>query len=61
MTILNVKHVADKFICLIAFSFSEVAEKLVHVEILIQTQLVDKMDNIIKLKTLPACAERVFH
>jgi hypothetical protein len=51
----------DKFIYPMAFSLRKVAEKLVHVEILIQTQLVDKMDNIIKLKTLPACAERVFH
>ncbi|MGX1983897.1 hypothetical protein ACWISP_13890 [Thermolongibacillus altinsuensis] len=32
MPIPNVKRMADKFICLMAFSFGRVAEKLVHVE-----------------------------
>ncbi|MGX1902322.1 hypothetical protein [Thermolongibacillus altinsuensis] len=31
MPIPNVKRMADKFICLIAFPFGEMAEKLVHV------------------------------
>ncbi|WP_285517015.1 hypothetical protein [Thermolongibacillus altinsuensis] len=31
MPIPNVKRIADKFICLMAFSFGGVAEKLVHV------------------------------
>ncbi|MGX1981657.1 hypothetical protein ACWISP_02180 [Thermolongibacillus altinsuensis] len=31
MPIPNVKRMADKFICLMAFSFGEVAEKLAHV------------------------------
>ncbi|MGX1982877.1 hypothetical protein ACWISP_08395 [Thermolongibacillus altinsuensis] len=32
MPIPNVKRMTDKFICLMAFSFGEVAEKLVYVE-----------------------------
>ncbi|WP_165871751.1 hypothetical protein [Thermolongibacillus altinsuensis] len=32
MLIPNVKRMTDKFICLMAFSFGEVAEKLVYVE-----------------------------
>ncbi|MGX1983930.1 hypothetical protein ACWISP_14065 [Thermolongibacillus altinsuensis] len=31
MPIPNVKRMTDKFICLMAFSFGEVAEKLVYV------------------------------
>ncbi|WP_165871709.1 hypothetical protein [Thermolongibacillus altinsuensis] len=31
MPIPNVKHMTDKFICLMAFSFGEVTEKLVYV------------------------------
>ncbi|MGX1901430.1 hypothetical protein [Thermolongibacillus altinsuensis] len=31
MPIPNVKRMVDKFICLMAFSFGEMAEKLVHV------------------------------
>ncbi|WP_132948068.1 hypothetical protein [Thermolongibacillus altinsuensis] len=31
MPIPNVKRITDKFICLMAFSFGEVAEKIVHV------------------------------
>ncbi|MGX1901740.1 hypothetical protein ACT3HK_10305 [Thermolongibacillus altinsuensis] len=31
MPIPNAKRMADKFICLMAFSFGRVAEKLVHV------------------------------
>ncbi|WP_165871697.1 hypothetical protein [Thermolongibacillus altinsuensis] len=40
MLIPNVKRMADKFICLMAFSFGEVAEKLVYVGKLILSYIV---------------------